>query len=99
VVTHVDTGWQRQARVEDLGLGGARVTLDESVHPGDIVTLSFMAPTLWDPLLLRARVAWARPVPGRGADGRLLVAGVAFEHRSAAGVFALFELVAAMAYE
>jgi hypothetical protein len=76
-----------------MGLGGARLLVDERLAPGDSVTLSFTAPTLWDPLVLRARVAWVAPgdPPYR--------AGVAFDHKSADAVLALHELIGTMAYE
>jgi hypothetical protein len=86
IVTHMSAGWQRQAQVQDVGLGGACVVVDEPLAAGDAVTLSFTAPTLWDPLLLRGRVAWV------GATSRR--AGVAFEHRAADAAFALYELIA-----
>ena len=93
LVTHVASGWQRQVAVEDIGLGGARVVLDDPLAPGDAVTLSFTAPSLWDPLVLRARVAW---VSGGGPPRRV---GVAFDHRGAPAAFALYELMATLAYE
>ena len=92
-MTHVRAGWQRQAQVEDLGLGGARIVVDEVASPGDSVTLSFTAPALWDPLVIRARVAWV------SAAGRPHRTGVAFEHRSPEVAFALYELIATLAYE
>jgi hypothetical protein len=93
LVTHVEAGWQRHAPVENIGLGGARLLVDERLSTGDGVTLSFTAPTLWDPLVLRARVAWVAPgdPPYR--------AGVAFDHKSADAVLALQELIGTMAYE
>jgi hypothetical protein len=93
LLTHVHSGWQRHAPVENVGLGGARVLVDERVAVGDSVTLSFTAPTLWDPLVLRARIAWVAPgdPPYR--------AGLAFEHKSPEAVIALHELIATMAYE
>jgi hypothetical protein len=94
LVTHVGIGWQRQAQVVDLGLGGACFVIDEPLEPGEIVTLSFVAPTLWDPLVLRARVAWTAQ-----EEARMRRAGVAFEHKSATAVLALFELVATISYE
>jgi len=93
LATHVQAGWQRQASVEDIGLGGACVVLDERVAPGEWLTLSFTAPTLWDPLVLRARVAWvAEPGPPCRA-------GLAFEHKTADAVFALYELIVTLGYE
>jgi hypothetical protein len=94
-VTHVQAGWQHQAPVENLGLGGARIVTDDKLAIGDAVTLSFTAPTLWDPLVLRARVAWAAQ-PAPGAPRRV---GLAFEHKSADAVFALYELIATLGYE
>jgi hypothetical protein len=93
LVTHVHAGWQRHAPVENIGLGGARLLVDERLAAGDVVTLSFTAPTLWDPLVLRARIAWVAPgdPPYR--------AGVAFEHKSAEAVLGLQDLIATMAYE
>jgi hypothetical protein len=91
IVTHVGEGWQRQAQVQNVGLGGACVIVDEPLAAGDAVTLSFTAPTLWDPLLLRGRVAWVAG-PSRRA-------GVAFEHRAADAAFALYELIAALGHE
>lgn len=93
LATHVEAGWQRQAAVEDIGLGGARVVLDEKVAPGEWLTLSFTAPTLWDPLVLRARVAWVAP------SGPTWRTGVAFEHKMGDAVFALYELIVTLGYE
>ncbi len=92
-LTHVAAGWQKQAPVEDLGLGGARVVATERLAPGDAVTVSFTAPTLWDPLVLRARVAWT------SSGSPPVRAGIAFEHKSADAVFALYELIATQGYE
>ncbi len=91
-VTHVSDGWQRQAQVQNVGLGGACVVVDEPLAKGDAVTLSFTAPALWDPLLLRGRVAWVAAPASRRA-------GVAFEHRAADAAFALYELISSLGYE
>jgi hypothetical protein len=93
LITHIAAGWQRHAEVVNLGLGGAAIVIQAPVGVDDAITLSFVAPTLWDPLVVRGRVAWSHPAAG-GAH-----AGVAFEHKSEPVVFALFELVAAMSYE
>lgn len=97
LVTHVDKGWQRHVPVEDVGLGGARIVVEEPIRPGDAVTVSFTAPSLWDPLVLRARVIWALPAPSGGASTRR--AGIAFDHRGGLASFALFELISALGYE
>jgi hypothetical protein len=104
-----DGGFSHVARVRDLGLGGACVELGEPVAtllPGEVrpsvgvereavVTLEVMAPTLWDPLLLGGRIAWVR----RGAAGRPTRAGVRFEHRESASLYALFQLLGAHVYD
>jgi hypothetical protein len=93
LVTHVQAGWQRYAPVENVGLGGARILVAERLVAGDAVTLSFTAPTLWDPLVLRARVAWVAP-------GELPTqVGLAFEHKSPEALFALYELIVTLGYE
>lgn len=83
LLTHIATGWQGHVDVRDLGLGGAGIGMDEVLPVGDDVSLIFSAPTLWEPLVVRGKIAWT-------LDGR---AGVAFEHKSAQAIFALFELV------
>jgi hypothetical protein len=95
LMTHVRAGWQRYAPVENMGLGGARVLIAEKLSPGDAITLSFTAPTLWDPLVLRARVAWISPA-APGTERRV---GLAFEHKNPDAVFALYELIATLGYE
>src|ERR1044071_3840206 len=47
--------WQRQARVLDLGLGGARVALSEVIPPSTPLSLIIDAPHLWAPLEIEAR--------------------------------------------
>ena len=93
IVTHLQGGWQHQAAVENIGLGGACIRLENGLAAGDVVTLSFTAPTLWDPLVLQARVAWVAPGQGPRA------AGVAFDHKATDGVFALYELIVTLGYE
>jgi hypothetical protein len=93
LVVHLDAGWQRHGAVENLGLGGACVVIDEPLARGDAITVSFTAPTLWDPLQLRARVVWA------AAGGGARRAGVAFDQPTADAVFALYELIVALGFE
>ncbi len=77
-----------------MSLGGACVAIEQQrLAPGETVTLSFTAPSLWDPLVLRARVAWV------ATDGEPRRAGLAFDHKSSDAVFALYELIATLAYE
>jgi hypothetical protein len=97
LLTHVQAGWQQQAAVENIGLGGACLVLDHSIASrlavGDSLTLSFTAPTLWDPLVLGARVVWI----ASGTAPR--TGGVAFDHRATDAVFALYELIVTLGYE
>jgi hypothetical protein len=104
-VIHLQAGWQHQATVENIGLGGARiaVNVDWPLAQGDAVTLSFTAPTLWDPLVLGGRVAWATAAAVPSTPGPQLggsrAAGVAFDHRATDAVFALYELIVTLGYE
>jgi hypothetical protein len=93
LVGHPQAGWMRHAPVENMGLGGARVLVHERVTPGDAVTMSLTAPTLWDPLVLKARVAWAAP------GGPPYAAGIAFELANPEALFALYELISTLGYE
>jgi hypothetical protein len=91
-----------EARIRNLGLGGACVELmplavAESVllRLDSAVVLEVTAPSLWDPLLVRGRVAWLkRSTPERGA--RL---GLRFEHQEEGNLFALFQLLGTQAYD
>jgi len=64
------------------------------VSPGTPLVLEIVAPTLWDPLILRGRVVWSRA--DRGSRQH---AGVCFEPTNPARVFALFELLGAQRYD
>jgi hypothetical protein len=94
-LNHPRAGWERGAEVFDVGLGGACIGISETLHVGDRVSIAFMAPTLWDPLAIPARVAWFRP----GAGLEPARAGLAIEYRSASAARALFELVGSLGYE
>jgi len=94
VVSHPRAGWKLEADVLNLGLGGACVTLLEPLLAGERVRVSFLAPTLWDPLEMPARVAWTR---SSSAEAGTRV-GLAFEPPDPGAVYALFELVAALAF-
>lgn len=59
------------------------------------VVLEVTAPTLWDPLVLRGRVAWLRRAQGE----RPARAGVRFDHPEEGSLFALFQLLGAHAYD
>jgi hypothetical protein len=76
----------------DLSLGGAGLTLFEPLQEGDHVAVSFLAPSLWDPLVIPARVAWVRSA----ASQEPVATGLAFEPRDPLTVFALFELLSTL---
>lgn len=89
------------ARVRDLGLGGACLEIADGtagsafVEREASVSIEVMAPTLWDPLQLSGRIAWVR----RGSQNRPLRAGIRFEHRDPAALYALFQLLGAHVYD
>ncbi len=87
VVWHARAGWQRDAEVGDLGIGGACVLVPDPLAVGDHVTLWFVAPSLGDRLPIQGRVAWVMP-PTLVEPGR---AGVAFEARDPSALLALYE--------
>lgn len=93
-LSHPRAGWDRAAEVFDVGLGGACIGVTETLQPGDRVSIAFMAPTLWDPLTIPARVAWFRS----GAGLEPARAGLAFEYNNAATARALFELIGALGF-
>ncbi|HEY8077643.1 MAG TPA: hypothetical protein VIF62_26130, partial [Labilithrix sp.] len=78
---------------------------DEPLVPGERVAVSFATPTLWDPLVLSAVVAWAQPTRATGeldALGRPRVvarAGLAFDYPMAEPVLALFEMLVSLGYD
>lgn len=90
-----DADWHTPALVVDLSLGGAGLELRERVQTGTAVVVEIAAPTLWDPLVLRGTVAWVRPAVGRS----LPRAGVRFTVDDPTQLFALYEVLAAHAYE
>jgi hypothetical protein len=81
-------------RIVNLSLGGACIEVVEPIALGTPLTLEILAPTLWDPLVLRGKVVWSRG--DRGSTPR---AGLSFEHADAARAYALFELLGAHDYD
>jgi hypothetical protein len=87
---------RRQGRLSNVGLGGACVEVaGSSTQLGSIVSVEVMAPHLWDPLVIEARVAWCMPLEG----GRRCRLGLCFEHRSGPVLRALLELLGSNLYE
>jgi hypothetical protein len=81
-------------RIVNLSLGGACIEVADPVLLGASLELEIVAPTLWDPLVLKGRVVWARP--DKGSRHR---AGLSFEVGDPARAFALFELLSAHDYD
>lgn len=73
----------------DLGVGGAGVAFEGELPVGGTIDVLLNAPNRWEPLVLRARVAWCQ-------QGR---AGLSFEHRSERDAWALWELLDAATFE
>jgi hypothetical protein len=92
IVWHPRAGWQREAEVVNIALSGACIALNEPLTPGDRVTISFVAPTLWDPLAIPARIVWV----GRGTRLDAARAGAVFEPKAPSDIFALFEMISAL---
>jgi hypothetical protein len=84
----------KPARLVNLGLGGACVSVSAGLDVGSVVTLEVNAPNLWDPLVVPATVAWIR-WEGRSAAH----AGLAFNHALLSGLPALVELLVAYRYD
>jgi hypothetical protein len=85
----------QDVRIRDLALGGACIELSEppggssGLEVEEHVMIEVTAPSLWDPLSLRGKIAWVR----RTGQGRRLRAGVRFEHRDSGTLYTLFQLL------
>ncbi|MCS6901993.1 MAG: PilZ domain-containing protein [Myxococcales bacterium] len=90
-----EDGAQLQGLVVDLSLAGAGLELIDPLEPGTQLVVEITSPTLWDPLPLRGRVVWFRQEQPR-KPGR---AGIQFVLDDSPQLFALFEVLAAHAYE
>ncbi len=95
LVTSGSSGWEREAAVKNLSLGGACFELNESMEPGEPLTIAFVSPTLWDPLTIEATVAWI----GESADGLDSRIGVAFQLTTESAALALLQLISDLDYE
>ncbi len=99
------SGVERQAAVIDLSLAGAGLETEDALVPGDRLSISFTTPTMWDPLVLFAIVAWAE-APKATTDidalGRPRVAaraGVVFDYPDPSTTLAMFEMLATLGFE
>jgi hypothetical protein len=80
------------AQVLNLGLGGAGIACNAVLRVEDGTMLTLDSPTLLDPLVLGARVAWVT-VPPRPS---LVYAGLAFEVPERGALLTLFQLIGAL---
>jgi hypothetical protein len=94
-------GHHGEAVVENIGFGGARLALDGGAPAefGDALSVSLLAPSLWDALVLRSRVVWVDDRAVDGAARAVRHVGVAFVHETPRDVLALHDLISALAYE
>jgi hypothetical protein len=85
-----DSGARSDARLLNMGLGGACLDLPEGLDVGQAVTLHVATPVLWDPLVVHGKVAWrdARD------DGTTRI-GLTFDHERSRVIRGLFELLGA----
>jgi PilZ domain-containing protein len=81
-------------RILNLSLAGACIESTAPFGKGARVMLEIVAPTLWDPLVLRGRVVWTSDSGGPSPR-----AGLHFEHQEAGHAFALYELLSAQGYD
>ncbi|MDB5212132.1 MAG: hypothetical protein JWO86_59 [Myxococcaceae bacterium] len=99
------SGVERQAVVVDLSLAGAGLETDEPLVPGERLSVTLSTPTMWDPLVIDAVVAWAHPprpsieVDSIGRSRTVARAGVVFDYPNASLVLSLFEMLATLGFE
>lgn len=85
----------RDARVLDVGLGGACVETTAGLGPGAQVTLEINTPNLWDPLVMDGAIAWVTDASQEG----IARAGIRFEPGRPGGLRALVELLGQDRYD
>jgi len=97
--------WERTATVHDLNIAGAGVETDEPLVAGDRVTVAFMTPTRWDPLVVQAIVAWAAPVRPKqeydvlGRQKQSARSGLTFDYESPESTYAMYEMLEAINFD
>jgi hypothetical protein len=98
-------GWERSGTVIDIHIAGAGVETDEPLQAGERVTVAFATPTLWDPLVLTAVVAWAHPLKPTseldvlGRPRSIARAGLSFDYPTPDATLAMFEMLLAIGFE
>lgn len=99
------SGTERQAVVIDLSLAGAGIETEEPLVPGERLSVTLTTPTMWDPLVIEAVVAWAHPrgesqaVDSLGRVRSVARAGIVFDYPAPKTVLAMFEMLATLGYE
>ncbi len=99
------SGTERQATIVDLSLAGAGLETDEPLVPGERLSITLATPTMWDPLVLEAVVAWAQPprpsheVDALGRSRTVARAGIVFDYPGPAAILSMFEMLATLGYE
>jgi hypothetical protein len=99
------SAWERPGRVIDIHLGGAGIETDEPLTARERVSIAFATPTLWDPLVLSAAVAWAHPLRSTdeldalGRTRAIARAGLRFDYPTPDAVLAMYDMIRAIAYE
>jgi len=83
------------AYTSDVGIGGLCLSYGEAMRLGERVEVSLTTPSRWEPLVLRAEVAWQR---GAG-DGDPGETGFAFVGTTDEDAAALKDLIATLAFD
>lgn len=84
------------ARTVNIGIGGVCLELESGAPTlRSEVVVEILAPSLWDPLVLRGEVIWENPAPSRGRTR----VGVQFAHDAGAALFSLFEVLNTHGFE
>lgn len=97
--------WERPGRVVDLTLAGAGLETEDPLTPGERITIAFATPTLWDPLVLSAVVAWAHPsrptrlIDALGRPKHTARGGIAFDYPTPDATMAMFDMLVAIGFE
>jgi hypothetical protein len=95
-VTSLATGTVRDARVVDLGLGGAGLEA-EGLRLGERISVTLSTPLMWDPLVIEATVKWVAepPTTAESGHGKAARTGVQFEYQTPELVLAVLEMLSA----
>lgn len=87
-----ELGIEYPVRLLDLSLGGARISVSDSLPVGASILIILSAPQLWDPLEITGEVVWTRQAAQQEAIG------VRFHEPSGPSLRALAELLEAVLF-